>query len=221
MSAVNLSPRFFRTYEVPANKTFNCMIWEAARATSAAPTFFKRIEIGETGLKEPFIDGGVGRNNPTKCLLEEAGMVFPREPIACLISIGCGQADTTGIGSPSNLLYRIIPLQLLEIAKALRHIATDCEATAQDVAKQFKDHPDVYFRFNVEQGMQQIQMNEHGRLDEVSAHTQQYLRKETNNSKVNVAAQQLVKQPRRGSSGREFYSSQNIEPLLTESMQSR
>lgn len=189
------------------------MIWEAARATSAAPTFFKRIEIGEPDLKEPFIDGGVGRNNPTKCLLEEAGTVFPGVPIACLISIGCGQADTIGIGPPPSLIYRIIPLHLLEIAKALRHIATDCEATAQDVAKQCKDRPNIYFQFNVEQGMQRIQMNEHGRLDEVSAHTNQYLKKEVNNSRVNVAAQQLGKQPKRGSSGREFYSCQSFEKL--------
>lgn len=35
-------------------------IWEAARATSAAPTYFERLTVGQ----DHFIDGGVGWNNP-------------------------------------------------------------------------------------------------------------------------------------------------------------
>ncbi|KDR66798.1 hypothetical protein GALMADRAFT_29105, partial [Galerina marginata CBS 339.88] len=55
-------PVLFRTYK--SHKVHsNCKIWEAARATSAAPTFFKRIEIGRN---QPFIDGGLGRNNPSQ-----------------------------------------------------------------------------------------------------------------------------------------------------------
>ncbi|KIM42400.1 hypothetical protein M413DRAFT_43952, partial [Hebeloma cylindrosporum] len=55
-------PVFFRSY--PSRETHSgCKIWEAARATSAAPTFFKRIEIGRA---QPFIDGGLGRNNPSR-----------------------------------------------------------------------------------------------------------------------------------------------------------
>jgi patatin-like phospholipase/acyl hydrolase len=52
-----------RTYNVPndvPNKFTNFKIWEAARATSAAPIFFKRLE--KDGKK--FIDGGLGFNNP-------------------------------------------------------------------------------------------------------------------------------------------------------------
>jgi patatin-like phospholipase/acyl hydrolase len=35
-------------------------IWEAARATSAAPTYFERLKVGD----DEFIDGGMGYNNP-------------------------------------------------------------------------------------------------------------------------------------------------------------
>ena len=35
-------------------------IWEAARATSAAPTYFPRIKLDEY----EYVDGGVGFNNP-------------------------------------------------------------------------------------------------------------------------------------------------------------
>lgn len=174
------------------------MIWEAARATSAAPTFFKCIEIGEPGLKEPFIDGGMGRNNPSQCLLHEAEMVFPNRRIGCLISIGCGQASTIGIGSKPTLFHRILPLH---VVSALRFIATDCETTAQDVARQFKDREHVYYRFNVEQGLQKIGMNQYGRLEEVTAHTKQYLRKEEHSRRVTLAARKLGEQPKRGSFG--------------------
>lgn len=36
-------------------------IWEAARATSAAPAYFERLKY----KGEEFIDGGMGWNNPT------------------------------------------------------------------------------------------------------------------------------------------------------------
>ena len=35
-------------------------IWEAARATSAAPTYFPRMKLDEY----EYVDGGVGFNNP-------------------------------------------------------------------------------------------------------------------------------------------------------------
>jgi patatin-like phospholipase/acyl hydrolase len=37
-------------------------IWEVARATSAAASFFDPIKIGSHGTK--FLDGGTGANNP-------------------------------------------------------------------------------------------------------------------------------------------------------------
>jgi len=70
-------PMLFRSYK--SHETHpECKIWEAARATSAAPTFFKRIEIGRA---QPFIDGGVGRNNPSWVVLDEANTLFGAHPI--------------------------------------------------------------------------------------------------------------------------------------------
>ncbi|KAJ6607816.1 hypothetical protein B0H10DRAFT_1955950 [Mycena sp. CBHHK59/15] len=62
----------------------------AARATSAAPTFFKRIEIGAGPRVEGFIDGGLGRNS----------------------------ASPTADGSDS-LLKRVIPLDVIRNGEAL------------------------------------------------------------------------------------------------------
>ncbi|KAF8573609.1 FabD/lysophospholipase-like protein [Ramaria rubella] len=118
-------PRLFRTYETPKYATFNCTIWEAARATSAAPTFFKRIVIGPPGSSEHYIDGGIGCNNPIKQVLEEAEVIFPGRKVACIISIGTGQPQTIGMPPPS-LFQRVLPLDVIQV---LRSISTDCEQT--------------------------------------------------------------------------------------------
>src|SRR5882672_4330229 len=96
MSALNMNarkPRLFRTYKAPEYRSPNCMIWEPARATSATPSFFARIFIHE----EPFIDGGMARNNPIQQVLQEAELMFPHRHIACIVSIGTGQAETISI----------------------------------------------------------------------------------------------------------------------------
>ncbi|KAJ7711149.1 hypothetical protein B0H14DRAFT_699742 [Mycena olivaceomarginata] len=51
-------PVLLRTYNTPDYPAMDCTIWQAGRATSAAPTFFKQIRIGRPGLEEAFLDGG-------------------------------------------------------------------------------------------------------------------------------------------------------------------
>src|SRR6266481_5856062 len=166
MSALNMNarvPRLFRTYQAPKYPSPNCTIWEAVRATSAVPTFFPPIVINE----EPYVDGGMGCNNPVQQVLQEAELVFPDRHVACIVSIGMGQAQTIGIPKPGHKV---------QVVEALRKMATDCEASAQVAALRFERTPGVYFRFNVEQGLQEVQLEQWERLDEVRAHTGQYIR---------------------------------------------
>ncbi|KAF7778948.1 hypothetical protein Agabi119p4_3293 [Agaricus bisporus var. burnettii] len=163
------SPVLFRTYQ-SRETHFNCKIWEAARATSAAPTFFKRIEIGRD---QPFIDGGLGRNNPSQVVLEEANALFGTRQIGCLVSIGTGQAEITKIKEP-GLYQRIIPTGVIS---ALKAISTDCESTHQAMLRRFANLPNTYFRLNVDQGMQGIQLSKWEKLSNVEAHTDQYMQK--------------------------------------------
>ncbi|KAJ7077531.1 FabD/lysophospholipase-like protein [Mycena belliarum] len=158
----------FRTYDSPNEPAATCAIWQAARATSAAPTFFKRIELGKP--PQPFIDGGLGRNNPTSALLDEAKVVFPNRRIACVVSIGTGQLKGPTIPKPSGI-QRFFPTDVVE---AMIKIATECETTHEEIVKRFDGMKGVYFRFNVEQGMQDIKLEEWGRLGEVTAHTDSY-----------------------------------------------
>ncbi|KAJ7795738.1 acyl transferase/acyl hydrolase/lysophospholipase [Mycena leptocephala] len=143
----------------------------AGRATSAAPTFFKQIRIGPPGIEEAFVDGGIGQNNPIATLLLEAQVVFPDHQIACIISLGTGQPHTIKIPTPS-LLKRLFPLDLS--------------------AHHFDPVPHVYFRFNVERGMQDIQLNQWERLGDVAANTRQYLLSHPTQNQLVDAVKSLV-----------------------------
>ena len=163
-------PVLFRTY--PSRETHSgCKIWEAARATSAAPAFFKRIEIGGRG--QPFIDGGMGRNNPSRVVLDEANTLFKARPIGCLVSIGTGQAEIISIKKP-GFLQQALPTEVIEALKAM---STDCEATHEDMRRLFANLSNTYFRLNVEQGMQAIGFSEWEKLANVEAHTTQYMKR--------------------------------------------
>ena len=164
-------PVLFRTY-VSRRTSLNCKIWEAARATSAEPTFFKPIELGRN-RNQPFIDGGLGRNNPSQLVLEEAKALFGDRQLCCLVSIGTGQTDVITIQSP-GIVQQLIPTDIIE---ALRAIATDCEATHEDMSGRFANISNIYFRLNVEQGMQGIRLSEWEKMDTVEAHTMHYLRR--------------------------------------------
>jgi predicted acylesterase/phospholipase RssA len=169
-------PVLFRTY--PSREThLGCKIWEAARATSAAPTFFKRIEIGRG---QPFIDGGLGRNNPSRVVLDEANALFKARPIGCLVSIGTGQAEIISIKKP-GFLQQVVPTDVIE---ALKAISTDCEATHEDMLHLFTNSPNTYFRLNVEQGMQGIELSEWEKLANVEAHTMQYMKRKEVDEKL-------------------------------------
>jgi len=170
-NAFNLNaniPALFRSYQSQETHS-GCKIWEAARATSAAPSFFKYIEIGN---KQPFIDGGLGCNNPSKLVLKEAQVVFPTQKIGCLVSIGAGQAEVISIKT-SGFFQQIVPTDVID---TLKDISTDCEATHEDMLL-FANSPNIYFRINVEQGMQGIRLSEWEKMANVEAHTMQYLRR--------------------------------------------
>ncbi|KAG6855832.1 hypothetical protein H0H87_010418, partial [Tephrocybe sp. NHM501043] len=175
-------PVLFRTYTSPKEPPIPCAIWQAARATSAAPKFFERIHIGPPIRQETYVDGGLGRNNPTDVVLQEAGVMFPHRSIACIISIGTGKTDIIAIESPSLFKRN-------ETIKALASILRDCEETAQDMQRKFENHPKTYFRFNVEQGLQTIEPWDRDRMSMISAHTRSYMQMHEIDSRLSTAVQ--------------------------------
>lgn len=110
-----VTPYLMRTYKSTAEPPgpFPGHIWECARATSAAPTFFLPITINsvtygessrslqkskddklkrevETSSASTFGDGGTTANNPTLEALAEIGNIWPFRKIGCVVSLGTG-----------------------------------------------------------------------------------------------------------------------------------
>jgi hypothetical protein len=184
--ALNLShSTLFRTYKIDgSNEYSDVTIWQAARATSAAPTFFKRIYIGPEGAKEEFLDGGLGSNNPVSKLIDEAEEAFPelkkkfpnlKPRFDCILSIGAGKRHIASLKKPDGF-QKILPKALIDV---LASMTTDTEETAERVLKQFEavegGGPTLYFRLNVEHGMQDITLEEWEKLGEITTHTKAYL----------------------------------------------
>lgn len=142
-------------------------IWEAARATSAATTFFDPITIGR--YRQRFVDGGGGHNNPVQVAFDEARTCFPSQDIECLVSIGAGKGEVTAFGN-----------NLKQVGKTLVAIATDTDNTATAFAQthpelNFQEKDQRLFRFQVEHGMEKVRMAEHEKIKEIAAATQVYM----------------------------------------------
>ena len=103
-------------------------------------------------------------------MLEEAEVELN---IACLISISTGKLATINVPKPDFFQRNVVAI---DVIKAMVGIATDCEKTAEDMEKKFRHLPKTYFRFNVEQGLQTVKLGDWDRMDEVAAHTQQYMK---------------------------------------------
>ncbi|CCX32862.1 Similar to hypothetical protein PIIN_01538 [Piriformospora indica DSM 11827]; acc. no. CCA67711 [Pyronema omphalodes CBS 100304] len=173
VSANNIGrPTLFRTYRVPTSSPM-CKIWKAAHATTAAPTFFKSISVGAPGSEVCYVDAGLGCNNPTRVLLDEAGTLFRGREIDCIVSIGTGHQGCISLSEPTTVLQSIWSLMIIEV---LKRLATDATRVSEEVGHSFADKPNRYFRFNVHQRMQAITLEEWQKLSEVRAHTEQYLR---------------------------------------------
>ncbi|KAK6003120.1 hypothetical protein QM012_000965 [Aureobasidium pullulans] len=112
----NRAPVLLRSYKNPLelSEQAGIEVWRAARATSAAPTYFDSVPTGDIEL----VDGGLGANNPLGWLWNEVLSVFgPTRPTNCFLSIGTGIPKNVGING------------LLSLPSALASAATNSELT--------------------------------------------------------------------------------------------
>jgi len=163
----NSKPLRLRSYGVSNEESLKCTIVQAARATSAAPTFFEpvKLDVGVT-----LRDGGLLNNNPLDELISEVTTKreFSGKQIACIVSLG------TGIMKP-----KIQGDRLAAVAQSCVDIATNTETTH----KKFKEREcgaggrfrNKYFRFNVAQGVQDVTLEEWQAMDDMWVLTYEYL----------------------------------------------
>ena len=145
-------------------------IWEVARATSAATSFFAPMKIKHAGEPRCFLDAGLGHNNPIQELYVEAmselgqpGSYFD-DQIRVLVSIGTGKPILQNFGK-----------SVTEVAKSIIKIAAETQSTANTFGLMHMDLAERhgYFRFNPPD-LSGVLLDEASKKDIIAARTQDY-----------------------------------------------
>lgn len=128
--------------------------------------------------RHEYVDGATGMNNPVQAVLDEARSIWGSDTdsrIQCIVSIGTGQAELKDFGD-----------NLKEVVETLKSIATETENTEERFGSYCRQHSleSQYFRFNVEQGLGKVQLDEIQGIDTIEAATVRYL--ENHNIKARV-----------------------------------
>jgi len=201
-------PILFRSYNTHENNASKCAIWKAARATSAAPSFFDPVFINVPAPGAWYVDGGLRYNNPAQLALHEAHQCWPRIKRFSVLSIGTGRQTNVEfvnikdvrppkeINSSNGLFMKVMSKvpgsnvamnapgaakDMLHIGKACVELSTSSEPTheAMLTLSNSKDPHNrfPYYRFNVENGMDSIGLEEWKANVRIGELTEQYMRK--------------------------------------------
>ncbi|XP_066525386.1 calcium-independent phospholipase A2-gamma [Hoplias malabaricus] len=153
-------------------------MWQAIRASSAAPGYFQEFVLG-TDLHQ---DGGLLINNPTALAIHECKCLWPNTPVQCVVSLGTGRYESTGKSSSGT--YTSLKTKLTHVISS----ATDTEEVHTMLDALLP--ADTYFRFNPYMS-EDIPLDENRaeRLNFLQAEGQRYL--ERNETKLKKAASML------------------------------
>lgn len=182
-----LKPFVFRNYNLPhrveSHYYGSCKykMWQAVRASGAAPGYFEELELD--GIVHQ--DGGLMTNNPTAVAIHEAKLLWPNEPIQCVVSLGGGRFIPEVKQHQQGLTS--LKMKVLKVIDS----ATDTEAVHTIVQDLLPTNS--YFRFNPYLS-EWITLDENRaeKLDQLQLDAQMYLRR--NSEKFDSAVRSLLKQ---------------------------
>ncbi|XP_026721978.1 calcium-independent phospholipase A2-gamma isoform X2 [Athene cunicularia] len=110
-------------------------LWQAIRASSAAPGYFQEYVLGN----DLHQDGGLLLNNPSALAVHECKCLWPNVPLQCLISLGTGRYESEG---RTSVTYTSLKAKLTNVISS----ATDTEEVHTMLDALLP--PNTYFRFN-------------------------------------------------------------------------
>jgi predicted acylesterase/phospholipase RssA len=139
------------------------LIWEAGRATSAAPTYFPSIQIAN----REYFDGGMQSNNPILELVDEAHREHGRDAqIDAIVSIGTGYQSG---GRPGP-----------HIVDTIKHVlsrTTDAEAKHREFCSRldYRALKEKYYRFQEFDRLGGIDLAAADKIEEIELIADEYL----------------------------------------------
>ena len=158
-----------RSYAVSNEDTLPATICQAALATSAATGFFNSAMIGD----QHFVDGAFGANNPVEEVEEEAADIWCTTSREIKPLVKC--FVTLGTGCPARVPMNDTMFKFL--SKTLVTLATKPESTERRFMARWSNEckANRLFRFNVEQGLQEVHMTDYSKRGLIESATQDYL----------------------------------------------
>ena len=102
----------------------DCLIWEACRATSAAPTF-SSYKYRKT--PSCICPQRSGYNNPIRSLWE-VGHIWPQRKAACIISIGTGVPTSINVERTVKSLLTTLTARSADTEKVAREYREDMKS---------------------------------------------------------------------------------------------
>nr|KAF6419157.1 patatin like phospholipase domain containing 8 [Rousettus aegyptiacus] len=152
-------------------------MWQAIRASSAAPGYFAEYALGN----DLHQDGGLVLNNPSALAMHECKCLWPDVPLECIVSLGTGRYESD---VRNTMTYTSLKTKLSNVISS----ATDTEEV--HIMLDGLLPPDTYFRFNPVM-CENIPLDEsrNEKLDQLQLEGMQYI--ERNEEKVKKLAEIL------------------------------
>jgi predicted acylesterase/phospholipase RssA len=174
-----------RSYKLPGKSAEPVTVIQAALATSAATTFFDPVLIGTC----KYADGALGANNPVDEVEAEAADLWcPKTAnlqslVKCFLSVGTGNSGEKAVGDRVD-----------QFASTLARITTETEKTAIKFLGRWRRAYELkrYFRFNVQQGLQDVSLEEYKKQPVIQRASEMYLDHYEQVSKVNECVGNLA-----------------------------
>ena len=127
-------------------------IWWVARATSAAPSYFKPMKIH----KLAYLDGGFGTNNPCEEIFEEVRKMNNHADTCASIILSVG----TGIDKDWSRFKKLGPSRFLNFLNVARKWASESEDVHVRMLNRREGAPFKYYRLNVPDGIGSLKLDE-------------------------------------------------------------
>lgn len=168
-----------RTYDsATLGESMPCTIWQACRATSAAPLYFPNMTInGRT-----YWDGGLKSNNPIMEVIDESLLEFPGTSFQAIVSIGTGKPPSA---DPGQNVFGFVNYLLRQMTNT------------EDKHDEFRNrHPDElgnYFRFNEAHDLHKIDLASWKELDRVEELANEYVDSDHGKALISSCARKLAR----------------------------